>query len=221
MTEEIDVHPLRWIEVAEMLARDPKAAVACPKCGQKTLQLIDARVDPVRLDRYVQCTACHASVVLSRMIEPAQTIKLFVLSDRQLSSVTEWQVAIDGEGYPLRLDGNKPIEALGGFLPARLRDIVTGFECTPRPADAFMREMPRVNFDHAWKHVLALQWAGNWSEIPAIWMAAAAYAKATDGVVFDETSRLIHSAAKAQGIVEWIERDMPTLESLQRNNQKS
>jgi hypothetical protein len=43
-------------------------------------------------------------------------MELFVLSDKQLNSVVEWQAAIDGEGYPLRLAGNMPIESLKGFL---------------------------------------------------------------------------------------------------------
>ena len=72
-------------------------------------------------------------------------MELFVLSDRQLNSVVEWQAAIDGEGYPLRLAGDKPIEALNGFLRAQLRDTKTGFECNLWPAGEFMREMSGVN----------------------------------------------------------------------------
>ncbi len=75
-------------------------------------------------------------------------MELFVLSDKQLNSVAEWQDAIDGEGCPLRLVGNKPIEALKGFLPALVRDTKTGFECNLWPADEFMREMSDVNFGH-------------------------------------------------------------------------
>jgi hypothetical protein len=61
-------------------------------------------------------------------------MELFVLSDKQLISVAEWQAAIDAEGYPLRLDGNKPTESLKGFLTALLRDKKTGFECNFWPA---------------------------------------------------------------------------------------
>ena len=38
-------------------------------------------------------------------------MELFVLSDERLNSVAEWQAAIDAEGYPLRLDANKPMES--------------------------------------------------------------------------------------------------------------
>lgn len=146
-------------------------------------------------------------------------MELFVLSDQQLHSTVEWQAAIDGEGYPLRLDGNKPMEALRGFLPTRLRDVKTGFECNSWPADEFMREMPGVNFGHTWKHVLAFRWGGNLSQVPAVWMAATAYAKATDGVVFDEEAGITRSAADARTVVEQIEREMPEMEALFRNLQ--
>jgi hypothetical protein len=146
-------------------------------------------------------------------------MELFVLCDRQLPSITEWQVAIDREGYPLRLDGNKPIEALRGFLPARLRDIKTGFECNPWPADEFMREIPGVDFGHPWKHVLAFRWGGNLSQVPAVWMAATAYANATDGVIFDEETGTVRPPADARSVVVQIEREMPEMEALFRNLQ--
>ncbi len=147
-------------------------------------------------------------------------MELFVLSNQQLPSVTAWQVAIDGEGYPLLLDANKPIEVLRGFLPARLRDVKTGFECNPWKADEFMRELPGVNFGRAWKYVLAFRWGGNLSQVPAVWMAATAYSKATDGVVFDEEAGIMRSPSDARTVVEEIEREMPEMEALLRNLQK-
>lgn len=129
-------------------------------------------------------------------------MELFVLSDKQLLSVAEWQLSIDSEGYALRLDGNKAIAALRGFLPARLRDAKTGFECNSWPADEFMREIPNVNFGHAWKYVLAFRWGGNLSQVPAVWMAATAYAKATDGILFDEEAGITCSAADARTVVD-------------------
>lgn len=144
-------------------------------------------------------------------------MELFVLSDRQLPSVTEWQVAIDGEGFPLRLDGNKRMEALKGFLPAQLRDVKTGFECDTWPAGEFLRDRPDIDFGHVWKHVLAFRWGSNLSQVPAVWMAATAYAKATDGLVFDEEAGIMRSAADARTVVEQIEREMPEMEALFRS----
>jgi hypothetical protein len=85
-------------------------------------------------------------------------MELFVLSDKQLNTVAEWQAAINGEGYSLRLDVKIPIEALKGFLPVQLRDKKTGFECGCWAADKLMRAAPGVNFGHEWKFVLTFRW---------------------------------------------------------------
>jgi len=46
------------------------------------------------------------------------SIEIFVLSDRRLGTIEEWQKAIDAEGFDLRLDVSRPIEDLSGYLPA-------------------------------------------------------------------------------------------------------
>ena len=80
-----------------------------------------------------------------------------------------------------------------------------------------MREMSSVNFGHEWKHVLAFRWGSNLNQVPAVWMAATAYAKATNGVVFDEEGGKIRSAADAQTVVGDVEREMPEMEALLRD----
>jgi hypothetical protein len=149
------------------------------------------------------------------------SMELWVLSDKQLRSVAEWQAAIDAEGYPLRLDASGSIETLRGFLPALLRDAKTGFECNLWPADGLMRERPDVDFGHAWKHVLAFRWGGNLSQVPAVWMAATAYAGATDGVVYDEAAGAVRAPAEARTAVEEVERKMPRIEAMLRELTKS
>lgn len=148
-------------------------------------------------------------------------MELFVLTDERMNSVADWQTAIDDEGYPLRLDGKTSIESLNGFLPARLRDIKTGFECNLWPADEIMREMPGVNFGREWKYALAFRWGGNLNQVPAVWMAAAAYAKATNGVIFDEEQGKIRTAAEARTVVQDIERELPQIETMLRDLRKS
>jgi transcription elongation factor Elf1 len=71
MTGQISAQRRRWIEAAKVLAADPKASVACPKCGQGILQVIDARQDDVKLDRYMQCLVCHANNVMT-LIDPVK-----------------------------------------------------------------------------------------------------------------------------------------------------
>jgi hypothetical protein len=143
-------------------------------------------------------------------------MELFVLSDTQLKSIAEWQAAIDGEAYPLQLRDTTPIGTLKGFLPVQLRDAKTGFECSHWSADKFIRSMPDVNFGRNWKHVLTFRWGGDLNQVQAAWMAAAAYAKATDGVVFDEEERKVRSAVDAREVVQEIERNMPKAEEILR-----
>jgi hypothetical protein len=148
-------------------------------------------------------------------------MELFVLSDAMLNSTADWQAAIDGEGYPLRLPGDKLIESLKGFLPALLRDTKTGFECSLWPADDLIREMPGTEFGHDWKYALAFRWGGNLNQVPAVWMAATAYAKATNGVVFDEVQGKIYSPVDAQAVVNVVERELPEMEAMLRDLNKS
>jgi hypothetical protein len=68
---EISAEWRRWLEAAKILAADPKAAVACPECGKGTLQVIDARQDDVKLDRYMQCLVCRANNVMT-LIDPVK-----------------------------------------------------------------------------------------------------------------------------------------------------
>ena len=124
-------------------------------------------------------------------------MELWILSDKQLGSITEWQAAINAEGMPLTLSDEKPLDKIGGFLPARLRGQPTGFECNHWPAAEFMRDMPNVDFGHAWKHVLALRWRGDFNELRAAWVAGSAYARATDGIVFDDQEGKIRNSAEA------------------------
>ena len=52
-------------------------------------------------------------------------------------------------------------------------------------------------------------------------MAATAYANATKGVVFDEEQGKIHSAADARTVVDEIEREMPEMEAMFRELNKT
>jgi len=83
-------------------------------------------------------------------------MELFVLSDRQLASIAEWQQAIAAEGFPLLLSTEIPFEALDGFLPAQLGEKPTGFECShwdPRNLIDRHREFGQANCLHAQANV--------------------------------------------------------------------
>lgn len=147
-------------------------------------------------------------------------MELFVLSDQKLKSVSEWQHAINGEGYSLHLDEGKSIESLKGFLPARLRDTKTGFECGCWSIDQFHDAFPDVNVNQTWRYALTLRWGGDLRQLEAAWIAAAAYAQATSGVIFDEQDGKIKSASEARAVVHDIISAMPKAEAILREIKK-
>jgi hypothetical protein len=124
-------------------------------------------------------------------------MEIFVLSDKELASIDEWQAAIDAQGYSLKLDTSTNFQAHAGFLPARLYGKLTGFECDHWPAAEFMAGDPDTDFGHDWKFVVAFRWIGDFNEMLAACMAAAAYADATEGVVLDDQEAKIRTAAEA------------------------
>jgi hypothetical protein len=140
-------------------------------------------------------------------------MQICVLSDAGLSAIAEWQKSIDAEGFPLRLDYDKPLAEVQGFLPANLNGIRTGFECHHVKPSYVIDTYPEINFDHAWRYVLAFIWIGDFNEMRAAWMAATAYALATAGVVFDENAGQLLTGPQAAQAVRQIERDMPKLEA--------
>ena len=48
-----------------------------------------------------------------------------------------------------------------------------------------MAESPGLDFGHEWTHALSFRWGADIYASPAAYMAGAAYAKATDGIVLD------------------------------------
>ncbi len=141
-------------------------------------------------------------------------MELHVLSDRRLGSIAEWQRAIDAEGFPLRLAADVDLAQANGFLPARLRSKQTGFECFHDRADETMDFLGRINFDHPWKFALGFRWIGDPAELEAVWMAAAAYAVATGGIIFDPQETEVFTPVRARETVRQIERDVIKIEAM-------
>jgi hypothetical protein len=110
-----------------------------------------------------------------------------VLSDRRLESIAAWQHAISAEGLGLVLSTQTPFDALDGFLPAELCERRTGFECAHRDPETLIGEHPNSNFAARPSYTLAFRYDGrDIFQAAAAWMAGAAYAKAADGMLFDD-----------------------------------
>jgi len=144
-------------------------------------------------------------------------MEIWVLSDKQLNSVTEWQAAIDAEGYPLQLGADMTFEALRGFFPMQLRGERSGCECYHDPADELIKTNSHVDFGHVWKYALGFRWGGNLKEMQSAWMAATAYAAATSGVVVDDQELKIRTAEESRREVNEIVQGIPKMEEMLRN----
>jgi hypothetical protein len=144
-------------------------------------------------------------------------MEMHVFSNRALTAIAEWQRVIDAEKFPLRLSSDVDLKVVRGFLPARLRGKATGFECYHDDAMEMMASYGHTSFDRAWSCAFGFRWIGNFTEFEAAWMAAAAYARATGGVIFDPEDSRLYTSDEAVAFARRIERELPALEAAVRN----
>jgi hypothetical protein len=135
------------------------------------------------------------------------SMQICVLTDSQFRSIAEWQKAIDAEGCPLRLSGPEP----GRNLVARLRETETSIEYGIYDFGELKSTYEHVNFGHDWKFVIAFTWSSDFIEEIAAWMAATAYAHATEGVVFDEQEGKLFTPEESLQVTRDIERREPEM----------
>jgi hypothetical protein len=120
-------------------------------------------------------------------------MELYILSDRKLDSIMDWQAAINANGFTITLDDSRPFADLRGFLPASFDGEASGFECDHWDGAELVADLVSDGFeiDRPWKHVLAFRWGSDFTECVAAYSAGASYARATEGVMFDcEEGRL-------------------------------
>jgi hypothetical protein len=144
------------------------------------------------------------------------SMEVTVLSTFPLDSIVDWQAAIDGSGFALRLDTRTAIAAMNGFLPARLDSKPTGFECYHDDASELAKAYSGAGLQADWTHALSFRWGGNFDEGLAAWMAATAYAAATRGVVFDPQESKVYDPSEALQATREFERSRPLFEDVLR-----
>lgn len=141
------------------------------------------------------------------------SLEMYVLSNRQLGSIDAWQRAIDAEGFHLRLSTETPFASLRGFLPAWWNDKQAGFECDHWPVGDVVETSPQIDLRGPWAHALAFRWGADLNACHGANMAAAAYARATDGVVFEPQAGVIWSPAEAVEHARAEEKTLPAFEA--------
>jgi hypothetical protein len=120
---------------------------------------------------------------------------LYVLHDCDLPPVGEWQAALDAMGLELALDPGLDPASHSGYFPARLGGDETGFELDREDASEVLAD-GAVPTDRHWKHAALLTWHDE-TELLAAYMAGAALARATDGLVYDPLDERVFTPDQA------------------------
>jgi hypothetical protein len=140
------------------------------------------------------------------------SMEIYVFSNKHLSSIGAWQEAIDTEHFALALNTERPIGKLQGLLPVIWNGNQTGFECDHRRPNAVIETYPNAHIDSRWKYCLAFRWGADVRACLGAYMGASAYAKATDGVVFDPDAGKTFTPQQAKQMAIKIEKEMPSFE---------
>lgn len=112
----------------------------------------------------------------------------------------------------MRLGADKSLETLGGHLPAWWKGQPAGFECDHWDAYELMTEFREVDFGRQWAHALAFRWGADLKACLGAYIAATAYAVASDGIVFDCEEGRIKTPEQARETSRKIEAEIPMFE---------
>jgi hypothetical protein len=140
-------------------------------------------------------------------------MQISVLADSRLNSIPEWQEAIDDEGFSLQLSDADP----NRNLAARLPDEETSIEYGTYDFRELKEAYSRVSIGHDWRYAITFTWSSDFAEEIAAWMAATAYARATNGVIFYQQEGKIFTPEESRRIARHIEQRRPMLEAMFQN----
>jgi hypothetical protein len=140
-------------------------------------------------------------------------MQICVLSDERLNSIAEWQKSIDAEGFALQLSDAEPERN----LVARLRGEETSTEYDVHDFSELKDAFGHINFGRNWRYAITFTWSSDFAEEIAAWMAATAYARATNGVIFDEQEGKIFTPEESLKIANDTEQRRPAMEAMLQN----
>jgi hypothetical protein len=99
------------------------------------------------------------------------------------------------------------------LLPAAFERKASGFTCDHCNAGDLIEAMADVDFGRSWQYALAFGFSGDFRDGVSAFAAAAAYAKATDGVLFDGESGEVMPPQQALREARTMARDLPANEA--------
>lgn len=140
------------------------------------------------------------------------SMEMHVLSPRRLLSIHQWQQAIDDLRFSIKVSDEVPIERVSGYLPVIWKDKSTGFECDHWSIEDIRETYQDLEIPN-YEYALAFRWGGDFNELVAAMQSAAAYAFATDGVVFDCQEGELYSAVRSVEIARETEAALPQAEA--------
>jgi hypothetical protein len=144
------------------------------------------------------------------------SMEIYLFSDARLPSMEAWQAAIDADGFTLRLSATRPFAELNGALPVQLNERQTTFECDHFSASDLMAECDDIDFGHPWAYCLAFRWGADFYAAIAAYLAVAAYAGATGGVILNCEEGQLITPERAAEVARDIERGIPAMEEMLR-----
>lgn len=147
-------------------------------------------------------------------------MELFVFSDRQLETISEWNMTLREMGFEVVIEESRQVPELGGSQPTKLRgrDVWIEYDHFD-PVEFFEGLKEYVRKERDWRYLLAFRWGSDIYAHPAVFMAAAAYAKATDGVVLDEWEPIFRKWEEVAEIARQADLDTPRVEAWLREQQ--
>ena len=137
----------------------------------------------------------------------------YVLSNRVLSTQAQWQEHISALGFNLTLHSTQDIQTRHGHLPAVWNGREAGFECGPAELTEIVNTYRTIDFHGPWTYAFAFYWS-TLSGCLGAWIAMAAYAGATNGVVFDPQDGEILAAKVAARAARETELNLPRIEAI-------
>jgi hypothetical protein len=148
-------------------------------------------------------------------------MELFVFSDRQLGPIAQWNAALSELEFEVVLEESGSIADLKGSWPTKLRGRDVWIEYSNWDAAEFFEDMKEyVKKERDWKYLLVFRWGSDIYAHPAVFMAAAAYAKATDGVVLDEWEPIFRAWDEVAEIARQADLETPKVEAWLREREQ-
>jgi hypothetical protein len=144
------------------------------------------------------------------------SMELYILSERRVASITEWQHSIDATGFAVRLSTDRSFAALQGALPVLMNGTLSQFECDHRDVEEFKQTYPEVQFARAWKCALAMCWGADLDAAFCAYVAGIGYARATDGAIFDSQEGAVVTVERAIKTANELAQSKPIMEAAVR-----